>query len=188
MAYSTDGGVTWQQYANNPVLSDPPGGWNITGFRDPYFQPWPELDTLLHQSEPHYYAVFGSGIKDIGPRMPLYSAPASDLTNWTFLGALWEPEGNSSLGNLMETGSYGYNFEASNFFNIGDHFFVGMGTQGGSVSFHKQNWALWNEGTVSTRPNGSVIFTPFSGGAIDWGILYAVSVRPLTPKSCLPGR
>ena len=69
------------------------------------------MDALLGQSAPHYYAVFGSGIKGVGPRIPLYSAPASDLTKWTFLGALWEPAYNTSLGTVLETGSYGFNFE-----------------------------------------------------------------------------
>ncbi|CRG90961.1 beta-fructofuranosidase [Talaromyces islandicus] len=175
LAYSTDGGVTWQQYENNPILSDPPGGWNVTGWRDPFFHPWPQMDSLLNQSEPHYYTVFGSGIKGVGPRMPLYSAPASNLTDWTFLGALWEPVANSSLGSLMETGSYGFNFELSNFFSIGDHYFVSMGAEGGNVTFHQQKWSLWNEGTVSTRANGSIVFNPISGGASDWGILYAIT-------------
>lgn len=175
LAFSTDGGVTWEHYENNPILSDTPGNWNVTGWRDPYFVPWPQMDTMLNMTEPHYYAVFGSGIRGIGPRMPLYSAPASDLTNWTFLGALWEPEKNTTLGSLEETGSYGFNFELSNFFSIGDRYFVSMGAEGGNVSFHQQKWSLWNEGTLSVRANGSIAFDPISGGASDWGLLYAVS-------------
>lgn len=177
LAYSTDGGVTWQEYANNPVISSPPDGWNVTGWRDPFYLPLPQLDTLLGNSEPHYYAILGSGIKGAGPRMPFYSAPASDLTNWSFLGALWEPTANSTLGSLEETGSYGLNFEVSNFFTIDDHYFVSMGAEGGEVSFHDRRWALWNEGEISTRPNGSIAFNPVSGGASDWGILYAVRIR-----------
>lgn len=176
LAYSTDGGVTWEEYDNNPVLSDPPTGWNITGWRDPYFHPWPEMDSFLNLTEPHFYAVLGSGIKGVGPRIPLYRAPASDLTNWTFLGALWEPKMNTTLGSLAETGSYGFNFEVSNFFSIGDRYFVTMGAEGGDVSFHQRRWSLWNEGTLSTRANGSVAFNPVAGGAGDWGILYAVSI------------
>lgn len=177
LAYSTDGGVTWQEYENNPILSSPPEGWNVTGWRDPFFLPIPELDTLLNYAEPHYYAVLGSGIKGVGPRMPLYSAPASDLTDWTFLGSLWEPAANSTLGSLVETGSYGFNFEVSNFFELDGRYFVSMGAEGGEVSFHDRRWSLWNEGTVSARPNGSVAFNPVSGGAADWGILYAVRMR-----------
>lgn len=111
LAISTDGGETWEEYENNPVIRHPPEGWNITGWRDPFFEPWPEMDSILGQSEPHYYAVFGSGIKGVGPRVPFYSAPANDLTNWTFLGALWEPSANESLGSALETGSYAFNFE-----------------------------------------------------------------------------
>jgi len=111
LALSHDGGITWQQYDKNPIIAHPPEGWNITGWRDPFYEAWPEMDALLGKTEPHYYAVFGSGIKGEGPRLPFYSAPARDLTNWTFLGPLWEPKGNSSLGGTLETGSYGYNFE-----------------------------------------------------------------------------
>lgn len=90
------------------------------------------MDSLLGQTSPHYYAVFGSGIKGVGPRVPLWSAPATDLTNWTFLGALWEPADNSSLGNVLATGSNGFNFEVSGFFSLADeydhvHYFATMG-------------------------------------------------------------
>ncbi|KAJ5684425.1 uncharacterized protein N7477_000770 [Penicillium maclennaniae] len=150
LAYSTDGGVTWSHYENNPILSDPPGNWNVTGWRDPYFVPWPQMDSVLNMTVPHYYAVFGSG-------------------------ALWEPEMNTTLGSLEETGSYGFNFELSNFFSIGDRYFVSMGAEGGNVSFHQQKWSLWNEGTISVRANGSIAFNPVSGGASDWGLLYAIT-------------
>lgn len=90
------------------------------------------MDALLGQDEAHYYAVFGSGIKGVGPRMPFWSAPASDLTNWTFLGALWEPEGNSTLGNVLASGTNAFNFEVSGFFSLPDdeghlHYFVNTG-------------------------------------------------------------
>lgn len=181
LALSHDGGKTWVEYENNPVIEGPPGDWNITGFRDPFFQPSPALDAILAQKEPHYYAVFGSGIKGVGPRIPLWSAPMSDLTDWTFLGALWEPADNTSLGSTLATGSYGFNFEVSGFFSLPDdeghlHHFVNMGSEGGNVSFHESaHWALWNEGLVTRRANGSAQFNPISGGAGDWGLLYALT-------------
>ncbi|WPH04191.1 glycoside hydrolase family 32 protein [Acrodontium crateriforme] len=185
IAISTDGGKTFHNYENNPVIdatvNTPPMYWNVTGFRDPFVHAWPEMDTLLEVSEPHYYAVYGSGIRGVGPRMPFWTAPASDLTKWTFLGALWEPKDNTTLGPLLSTGTYAFNFEVSGFFSLPDskgkdHFFVNMGTEGGNVSFHESNhWALWNEGTVSRRVNGSAEFTPISGGAGDWGLSYALT-------------
>lgn len=185
LALSHDGGRTWEQYSGNPVIDTTtnigPMFWNLTGFRDPNFEPWPEMDTLLGQSEPHYYTVFGSGIKGVGPRMPLWSAPASDLTKWTFLGALWEPADNTTLGSYLTTGSYGFNFEVSGFYSLKDskshdHYYVTMGSEGGNVTFHESShWALWNEGVVTKRANGSAQFTPVAGGAADWGNAYAIT-------------
>ena len=133
LAISTDGGMTFQDYENNPVIDatteTAPMYWNITGFRDPFFEPFPALDAILGVSEPHYYAVFGSGIKGVGPRIPLWTAPASDLTSWSFLGALWEPVENTTLGPVLSTRTYGFNFEVSGFFALPDssgalHYFV----------------------------------------------------------------
>ncbi|KAF2260980.1 sucrose-6-phosphate hydrolase [Lojkania enalia] len=180
-AISNDGGQTWEKYENNPVISRPPNGWDIPGWRDPFFEAWPEMDHMLGQSEHHYYMAMGSGLKAVGPRIPFYSAPANNLTNWTFLGALWEPADNTSLGSFLETGSYGFNFEVSNFFSLEDedgdvHYYVQMGTEGGNVTFHpRPQWGLWNEGLISRRTNGSAQFTPVAGGAVDWGLLYAVT-------------
>lgn len=51
-----------------------------------------------------------------------------------------------------------------------------MGTEGGNLTWHpRPQWGLWNEGQVNKRENGSVEFTPLSGGAIDSGMLYAVT-------------
>ncbi|KAK6369359.1 hypothetical protein LTS17_009702 [Exophiala oligosperma] len=175
LAYSTDGGLSWTQYDGNPVISQPPEGWNVTGFRDPFFHESPELDRMLNYSEPHYYSVFGSGIGDVGPRAPLYTALASNLTDWTFLGALWEPNGNTSLGRPYEVGNWGWNFEVPNFFDLDGHWFFSSGVQGGDRSYHEQTWSVWNEGVVSARPNGSIAFEPVSMGAVDWGNLYAVT-------------
>lgn len=69
----------------------------------------------------------------------------------------------------------------SGFFSLYDamgeiHYFVEMGAEGGNSSVRAINrWALWNEGTVSRRENGSAAFNPVSGGAADWGNLYALT-------------
>ncbi|KAH3910442.1 hypothetical protein HBI56_204150 [Parastagonospora nodorum] len=180
---SNDGGESWEQYQGNPILSSPPEGWNVTGWRDPFVEPWPEMDAILGQDEPHWYMALGSGIKgeNGGGRIPFYSAPASNLTDWTFLGALWEPKPNETLGSLVETGTYGFNFEVSNFFSLTDedddvHYFTLMGTEGGNLTWHpRAQWGLWNEGVVTRRENGSAEFTPVSGGVIDSGLSYAVT-------------
>ena len=51
-----------------------------------------------------------------------------------------------------------------------------MGTEGGNTTTHpRAQWGLWNEGYVTKRANGSAQFTPVAGGAIDSGLLYAVT-------------
>lgn len=51
-----------------------------------------------------------------------------------------------------------------------------MGTEGGNLTWHpRAQWGLWNEGQVTRRENGSAEFTPLAGGAIDSGLLYAVT-------------
>jgi beta-fructofuranosidase len=35
---SNDGGKTWEQFAGNPIMTEPPEGWNITGWRDPFVE------------------------------------------------------------------------------------------------------------------------------------------------------
>lgn len=63
--------------------------------------------------------VLGSGIKGLGPRLPLYSANATDLTQWKFLGALVEmPEDYSSTGDASVSGSFRFNFEVPGFFPL----------------------------------------------------------------------
>ncbi|KAH9427841.1 hypothetical protein MCOR02_011340 [Pyricularia oryzae] len=190
---SKDAGLTWQE--QGIAIPGPPEGWNVTGFRDPSFFPNPDLDAMRNVSEPHYYAVLGSGLKGpdvpaelpgaarpgyIGPRMPLYTAPASNLTDWKFLGALWEPAANSSLGNPDVTGSFGYNFEVSGLFELKANgsddgaFFVTTGAEGGNTTRHvREQWAVWARGNLSPRANGSIELKPSSGGAVDWGLSYA---------------
>jgi beta-fructofuranosidase len=69
----------------------------------------------------------------------------------------------------------------SNFFSLTDedddvHYYTLMGTEGGNLTWHpRAQWGLWNEGAVTRRENGSAEFTPISGGAIDSGLLYAVT-------------
>jgi beta-fructofuranosidase len=49
---SDDGGETWNQWEGNPLSPSPPQGWNITGWRDPFVEPWPEMDAILGRDEP----------------------------------------------------------------------------------------------------------------------------------------
>ena len=51
-----------------------------------------------------------------------------------------------------------------------------MGAEGGNLTYHESSHsALWNEGLVTRRENGSAEFTPVAGGQGDWGLLYALT-------------
>lgn len=49
-----------------------------------------------------------------------------------------------------------------------------MGAEGDSIPAHP-SWALWSEGQVSRRQNGSAEFSVLSSGVADWGNLYALT-------------
>jgi beta-fructofuranosidase len=184
-ALSTDGGLNYVRYEENPVINattrSEPMNWDLTGFRDPFLIPGDDIDAALGNTEPHWYAVFGSGIKGVGPRMPLWQAPKNDLTKWTFLGALWEPAKGTSIGPGETTGTWAQNFELSGFFSLRDragnvHWYTNQGTEGGELTWrYSDQTQIWNEGTVSRRQNGSLAFEPISGGLGDWGLGYAAN-------------
>ena len=75
IATSRDG-VTFEKYAGNPVIPNPPEGLAVTGFRDPFV--WREGDG--------WYMIIGSGIKDVGGAPLLYHS--DDLRHWDYLHPL----------------------------------------------------------------------------------------------------
>lgn len=51
-----------------------------------------------------------------------------------------------------------------------------MGAEGGNLTYAESSHsALWNQGTMSRRANGSAAFTPVAAGLGDWGLLYALT-------------
>lgn len=188
VATSSDGGVTWQKYSGNPIMGRPPAGWNFTAFRDPSVKAMPELDAILEMDTPQYYMILGSGIKGVGPRLPLYSASATDLTEWKFLGALFEMPGDyNSTGDPSVSGSFGFNFEVPGLFplrekkeNGGDghttHFAIHTGTEGGVTPLHTSpHWTMFALGSMHRRPNGSAEMSISATGPLDWGDFYAAN-------------
>jgi len=78
IAVSMDDMITWQKYEGNPVISAPPAGLTVTGFRDPCA--WKEGDA--------WYVIIGSGIEGIGGTSLLYKS--KDLINWEYMHPLYE--------------------------------------------------------------------------------------------------
>lgn len=91
--------VLWRKDPANPVVSDPPAGFDLAGgFRDPFV--WREGAV--------WKMVVGSGIQERGPAVFLYHSP--DLRSWRCDGLL----------HLYEGGDRGSMWECPNFFPLGD--------------------------------------------------------------------
>lgn len=100
LATSTDDDLlTWQKYAENPIIADTPPGLDLVGFRD--HSVWRQGD--------EWRMVIGSGIRHVGGAALLYVS--SDLRRWRYLHPLC----------VGETASMGTMWECPDFFALGNH-------------------------------------------------------------------
>ena len=143
VAIGSDDLLSWQKYANNPVISQVPVESGQTrDFRDPFV--WKEEDA--------WYMVLGSRINDVGGAVFLYRS--HNLTDWEYLNVLL-------LGDINHNGVI---WECPNFFKLGDQWILiissHLGTTTGTVLYF-----------VGTYENHR--FTPTREGVLDYGTLYA---------------
>ena len=103
LATSDDEMRTWQKYAGNPVITAPPAGLDLIGFRD--HSAWKEGDT--------WYQVIGAGIHGVGGAALLYRS--RDLIVWEYLQPLCTGDKTSTAP--VWTGSM---WECPDFFAAGD--------------------------------------------------------------------
>lgn len=89
--------LVWEKHAGNPVISGPPQGLKVTGFRDP----------AVWKEEGDWIMGVGSGIKDQGGTVLLYRSP--DLIHWEYLHPLF-------VGDKRKNGTM---WECPNFFPLG---------------------------------------------------------------------
>jgi len=134
----------WKKLAE-PVISTPPAGIAVTGFRDPYV--WREGDNWM--------LILGSGIRGKGGMVLLYASP--DLRHWTYLHPL--VEGSASDKNAINPVDTGDMWECPDFFPLGNKHVLLISTEG------KVHWKV---GTYADRR-----FTPEREGVVDWGAYYA---------------
>jgi beta-fructofuranosidase len=134
----------WKKLAE-PIISSPPAGLSVTGFRDPVV--WREGNAWM--------LILGSGIRDKGGAILLYTSP--DLRHWTYLHPLVEGTGsNKKTVNPVDTGDM---WECPDFFPLGDKHVLLISTVG---RVH------WKVGTYANQR-----FAPEKEGVVDWGSYYA---------------
>lgn len=135
---------TWKKVPE-PVISSPPPGLDVTGFRDP---------ALWHEGE-NWMLILGSGARGKGGMILLYTS--RDLRHWTYLHPLIEgsPSKSASM-NPVDTGEM---WECPDFFPLGNRHVLLISTMGK---------VRWKVGTYTNQR-----FTPEKEGVVDWGSYYA---------------
>jgi beta-fructofuranosidase len=134
-----------------PVISAPPQGMKVTGFRDP--TPWREGDT--------WYLLIASGEKGNGGNVLLYKSP--DLRHWEFQHIFAQGKPNN-----LKTDSTVYSgesWECPDFFPLEDkHILIhSTGTDEGLQT-------IWQSGTLN---RATMQWTPEREGILNHGPYYA---------------
>jgi beta-fructofuranosidase len=144
LAVSYGGLQTWQKAAQ-PILSSPPEGLAVTGFRDPCL--WREGD--------EWRMALGSGFAGKGGAILLYRS--SDLRKWSYVHPLIEGQaGGPKSANPVDSGEM---WECPDFFQLGDRHVLLISTMG------KVFWKVGHYGEQR--------FHPEKEGMVDFGSYYA---------------
>lgn len=193
IATSSDRGRTWSKSDKNPILPCEPSGLNVTGWRDPFCAPWPNMsETLGLDPKNSLFGIISGGIRDITPTSFLYSIEPNNLSEWKYIG----PLANFGL-NLRPSrwsGDLGKNWEVTNFLSLHDdndskssYDFLIMGAEGclqdgieeslGSPGPSRPpRGQLWMSGNLhKDEATGSANISYGFGGHFDHGCLYAAN-------------
>jgi beta-fructofuranosidase len=134
-----------------PVLSTPPQGIEVNGFRDP--SPW-------HQGDWWYMAV-ASGIANRGGAVLLYRS--KDLRAWEFLHVLSRRDASGTNG--LDPFDPWEVWECPEFFPLGDWHVLIFSTAGKTY---------WQSGKLDEE---QMIFHPQQAGILDYGSYYAAKTQ-----------
>jgi len=145
LAIAQDDGLRRWKKLDEPIISSPPTGMQVTGFRDPVV--WREGEEWL--------LALGSGLRDGGGAILLYRS--RDLRRWEYLHPLMMGARNPTKSeNPVDNGNM---WECPDFFPLGGKHVLLLSTMG-KVS--------WKVGNYQERR-----FTPEKEGVVDWGAFYA---------------
>lgn len=214
MASSRDGGQTWQKFDQNPILSSEPEDLQVSGWRDPFIAPWPQVCQILgRDQETTLFGLIAGGIPNVTPTAFLYAIDKKDITKWEYIGPLFYETPNIRLSRW--SGDLGKNWEVANFLTLMDEQdesvqrdLLFMGTEGCLASDEAQSVAavtpavgptrplrqqLWMSGdlvpTESDRPKSGVALKYTFGGHLDYGCMYAANsfYDPVSKKTLIWG-
>lgn len=147
LAYAEDAQLNRWHKVEQPVLSSPPPGLKITGFRDPSV--WKEGEW--------WYMTVGSGIEKVGGAVLLYRS--KNLRQWEYMHILASGTWNGKSGaNPVGTGEM---WECPELFPLnGKHVLI----------FSTEGKVFWQSGTLDA---GTKLFYAENVGLLDHGSYYA---------------
>ncbi|CAG8882572.1 unnamed protein product [Penicillium egyptiacum] len=193
IATSSDQGKTWYKSDKNPILPGEPSGLDVTGWRDPFCAPWPNMSkTLGLESKESLFGIISGGIRDITPTSFLYKVDPKNLSDWKYIGPLANLGLNFRLSRW--SGDLGKNWEVTNFLSLHDENdpnstfdFLIMGAEGcledgleespsSAGPSHPSRGQLWMSGNLrKDEATGSASISYDFGGHLDHGCLYAAN-------------
>ncbi|KAI8721905.1 hypothetical protein NCS52_00333100 [Fusarium sp. LHS14.1] len=193
LAVSKDGGRNFTKLHQGPVIPSPPFALNVTGFRDPYVFQNSRLDSLLDSNPGTWYNVISGGVHGKGPSVFLYRQHDPEFQYWDYLGEWWHEKANSTWGEGLWAGRYGFNFEVANVFSLDEE---GYNSKGEVFATLGAEWSLdpivpevsdfremlWAAGNVSVE-DGDVKFSPTMVGKLDWGHSAYAAAGKVLPSS-----
>lgn len=200
VAQSTDGGQHFTKVRNNPIQPQPPSGYSVTGWRDPYVAQWSSMDVLLNR-EPGQtlYGMISGGIRDRTPTAFVYAVNPENLTQWVFLNAIVDVGINHNISRW--SGDMGINWECGSFMTLTSEVdgssreFIVVGGEGSDThhpnstftehpqqltKFPRAERSLqWMSGSLETSKNENGDAMPelkyISGGRFDHAQMYGVN-------------
>ncbi|CAI7671230.1 unnamed protein product [Penicillium manginii] len=193
IATSSDHGKTWHKSDRNPILPGEPSDLDVTGWRDPFCAPWPNMSKVMGlDSTDTLFGIISGGIRDITPTSFLYKISVNNLSDWEYLG----PLANFGL-NLRPSrwsGDLGKNWEVTNFLSLSEENdphsifdFLIMGTEGcleggpegspgSACPSRPSRGQLWMSGNLQKdEATGLADISYGFGGHLDHGCLYAAN-------------
>ncbi|NCA85206.1 MAG: T9SS type A sorting domain-containing protein [Clostridia bacterium] len=87
----TDSLIDWNRYPENPLVPNPPPGYNHMDFRDPF----------VWKSDSLYYMIVGSGLQNNGGGI-LFTWRSTDLVNWAPIEPLYRSSNIALTGKFWE--------------------------------------------------------------------------------------
>ena len=204
LAVSRDGGRNFTKLPQGPVIPSPPFALDVTGFRDPFVFQSARLDSILGGEPGGWYVVISGGVHGDGPAQFLYRQHDPGFQYWEYLGRWWHEAANSTWGEGVWAGRWGFNFEVGNVFGLDEKgynpeaklVFTTLGGEWSLAPIVPQvsdfRDMLWAAGEVSAGnidgddDEEGVVFKPVMAGVLDWGAsAYAAAGKDIPTSSLL---